>query len=106
MQHVVHQPQFRYAVYGRVHQDVQTRRAHYQHRYQHHDSDIGSYLVENRARLLHVPYLVESGLYRLEERIDGPEQYQQADTDEEASLGCVQIALHHRHDGRHQVGLA
>ena len=42
----------------------------------------------------------------LEERIYRPKQDQDTDTDEDAALRGLQIALHHRHDGRHHVRLA
>ena len=87
-------------------EDVDTSRADDQHGDKYDDGYICRYLMQYGARTLHIPYLVECRLHRLEERIDGPQQDQQADTDEHAALCGVQIAFHHLHDRRHHVCLA
>ena len=63
-------------------------------------------MAQDRTRFLDVPDVVESGLHRLEERIDGPKEDDDTDTDEQAALRRFQVALHHRHDRWYQVRLA
>ena len=92
--------------HGRMQEDIDTCAADDEYRYQHHDGDIGGRLPQDRARAMHVPNLIERTFHGLKERIHRPKEDQDTDADEQSVLRCLQIALHHLHDGRYQVRLA